>query len=92
MYLLLLICMVYNEIDIPFLILCILIYIVGFFSDSNSLSSPKIRFLVQFLLILIFVFSENLIIKPIRIDFVDHLFEKTYFGIFFYYFLFINFN
>ena len=49
-----------------------LIFLIGFFSDINFLSSVKWRFVLQFIIVFYFIFSTESNIKSIRIDFLDH--------------------
>ena len=46
---------------------------IGIFSDSNKISSPKIRILTQIILLLLFVLFIELRIQNIRIDFFNEL-------------------
>ena len=61
-----------------FSIICIFIFLLGVFSDFNILSSPKKRFLIQFSLILIFVFIKQIEVLPTRINYLDKIFLNTY--------------
>ncbi len=63
--------------------ICILIFSLGVFSDLNILSSPKKRFFIQFLLILIFVFIKQIEVFPTRINYIDETFTNTYWSYFF---------
>jgi len=55
-----------------------LIFLLGIFSDLNILSSPKKRFLLQFFLILVFVFINKVEVFPTRIDFIDDHLSRTF--------------
>jgi len=61
-----------------FSIIFFLIFLLGIFSDLNILSSPKKRFLLQFFLILIFVFINKVEVFPTRIDFIDDHLSRTF--------------
>ena len=61
----------------------ILIFLLGVFSDLNILSSPKKRFFIQLLLILVFVFIKKIEVLPTRIDYLDTIFLNTYWSYFF---------
>ena len=61
----------------------VLIFLVGFFSDGNILSSPKIRILLQLIIIFSFVYLLKLEITPTRINFIDKIFENTLLGFLF---------
>ena len=70
--------------DYPFFsTICILIFLLGVFSDVNILSSPKKRFFIQFLLILIFVLIKQIEVFPTRINYIDETFTNTYWSYFF---------
>ena len=48
-----------------------LIFLIGFFSDINFLTSVKWRFLFQSLTIFFFIYFSDNIVQSIRIDFLD---------------------
>ena len=64
-----------------FTILCI--FCVGFLSDTKVLSSPKIRILLQTIIISCTVYILNIQISSTRIEFLDSLLEIKFLGIFF---------
>jgi UDP-N-acetylmuramyl pentapeptide phosphotransferase/UDP-N-acetylglucosamine-1-phosphate transferase len=51
----------------------LLMLILGIFSDSNKISSPKIRFFLQVILLLSFVLLIDLRINDIRVNFLNKL-------------------
>ena len=59
------------------------IYLLGFFSDRKILNSPKKRFLIQCVLILLFIIIFDIKINSSRIDFFDVILNNKIFGIFF---------
>jgi UDP-N-acetylmuramyl pentapeptide phosphotransferase/UDP-N-acetylglucosamine-1-phosphate transferase len=59
------------------------IFCVGFISDINLLSSPKLRFLIQFLIIFIFVFLLDIKIQNTKFYLLDILLKNIYFKYFF---------
>ena len=61
----------------------LLIFTVGFLSDTKMLASPKIRILIQIILILSFVTLDEIRIDSSRLDFFDILLENLFFGYFF---------
>ena len=63
--------------------ICVLIFILGIFSDLNILSSPKKRFLLQLLLIFAFVIVKKVEVFPTRINFLDENFSNTNWSYFF---------
>ena len=64
--------------DLFFSFTCILIFLLGISSDFNILSSPKKRFLIQLIIILIFVLTNKIQVIPSRIDLVDEFFLHTF--------------
>ena len=52
-----------------------LFFTLGLYSDLNILSSPKKRFLVQIIILIIFVFFSKLSVLPTRIEFIDKIFS-----------------
>jgi UDP-N-acetylmuramyl pentapeptide phosphotransferase/UDP-N-acetylglucosamine-1-phosphate transferase len=61
----------------------LLIFIVGFISDTNLLSSPKLRFLIQSVLIIFFVLLLDIKIHQTNLIFLDVLLKNIYFKYFF---------
>ena len=59
------------------------IYLIGFFSDRKILVSPKNRFLIQCLLILLFVAIFDIRINSSRIELFDIFLNNKFFAIFF---------
>ena len=59
------------------------IYLVGFFSDRNILVSPKKRFLIQCILIILFVLVFDFRINSSRIELFDILLNNKIFAILF---------
>ena len=66
-----------------FALFILLIFIVGFISDTNLLSSPKIRFLIQSVLIIFFVLLLDIKINQTNFIFLDALLKNIYFKYFF---------
>ena len=61
----------------------LLIFIVGFISDTNLLSSPKLRFVIQSTIIIFFVLLLDIKINQTSLPFLNLLLENTYFKYFF---------
>ena len=61
-----------------FLILCL-----GLFSDRNIIHNPRIRIVMQILILTLFVKLNKLQIEEIRIVFFDTLLQYEYFNVFF---------
>ena len=70
-----------NDLLINFFIVSI--YLIGFFSDRKILASPKKRFLIQCLLILLFVAIFDVKINSSRIELFDVILNNKFFAIFF---------
>lgn len=66
-----------------FSIILIFIFLLGIFSDLNILSSPKKRFFIQLLLILVFIFMKKIEVLPTRIIYLDKILSDTYWSYFF---------
>lgn len=66
-----------------FSIFIILIFILGILSDTKILESAKKRFIIQLLLILFFVFLQELEVTPTKIDFIDKILTNTFLSYFF---------
>ena len=61
----------------------LLIFSVGFASDTNLLSSPKLRFIIQSILIIFFVLLLDIKIDKTNFIFLDALLRNVYFKYFF---------
>ena len=71
------------NLNIIFMACVTLIFILGLFSDLNYLNNPKLRLLLQFLVLTFFVLSLKVEVFPTRIDFIDNNFQNTYVSYFF---------
>jgi len=60
-----------------------LIFCIGFASDTNFLSSPKLRFIIQIIIISIFVVILDIRIVQTKFVVIDLLLENIYFKYFF---------
>ncbi len=65
------------------IIFSLLIFTVGFLSDTKILDSPKIRILIQIILIILFVSLDEVKINSSRLDFFDLLLKNLFFAYFF---------
>ena len=63
------------------LIPCIFFFGIGFFADLKILKSPKLRLILQFLILLIFFSVSQEITIDLRIDLLNKLMEKNIFNI-----------
>ena len=71
-----------NE-NILFKIFIIPLFLIGFLSDINYLTSPLKRILLQIVIIFILIFLSKNLISSVRIPFFDNLLENIYFNYFF---------
>ncbi len=62
-------------------IISILILFLGLLSDRNLLPNPKIRLVLQILVLLVFIYFENLSINTFSLDFIDNLLKNNLFNI-----------
>jgi UDP-N-acetylmuramyl pentapeptide phosphotransferase/UDP-N-acetylglucosamine-1-phosphate transferase len=69
--------------NINLITLCSLTFFLGFLSDTNTLKSPNLRFILQILFLIFFIKIMNITIDSIRIEFFDNLLQNEYFKIFF---------
>ncbi len=49
------------------------IFLIGLFSDLNIISSVKIRFLTQVIIVSIFVYLLDITVEPTRVDLIDNI-------------------
>lgn len=64
-----------------FFIYCfILLFILGLLSDLNILTSPKKRFFLQSIIILIFSITSELQVTPTKINFFDNIIQNNVLG------------
>ncbi len=66
-----------------------LIFVVGFISDINLLSSPKLRFLIQTFVIIFFIILLDVKVHQTRFDLIDMFLQNIYFNYFFSIFCFL---
>ena len=72
-----------NILNTNILVNFLLILTLGIFSDVNKNFSPKLRITIQLLIILIFVYSNDLLVFRTNIDIIDLLLNKKIFAYFF---------
>ena len=82
-FLMLLSIMLFFSYNYLFSLFLIFIFAIGFMSDLNFLSSPKLRLFIQTTFILIFVFLLDIQINETRVVFIDIWLENLYFKYFF---------
>ena len=59
------------------------IFLLGLFSDIGFFSSAKLRFLIQSIIIFLFLFYSNISLTSVRIDSFDFILENYFFSLFF---------
>lgn len=64
-------------------------FIIGFFSDIKLFQSPTKRFIIQSIILVIFVIINDIQISSTRIIFIDYFLNNIFFSIFFSYFCLI---
>ena len=69
--------------DLNFLVISFLILLLGFFSDNNSIQSPKLRLILQTLILTTFIYISDLQIDDLRNNFLNNFLSNYYFGLFF---------
>ncbi len=69
--------------NLEFNLFLISIFLIGFFSDRKFLVSPKKRFIIQSILIFLFVIIVDLRIASSRIELFDIILNNTFFAYFF---------
>ena len=68
----------------PYMIISFfLLFLLGLFSDLNILAKAKYRFLIQFIIISMFVIFTQLEVLPSRIEYIDNKFQNTFYSYFF---------
>jgi len=83
-YLLFISILVLNFYNSYFEIICLFsIFLVGSLSDLKKFNSPKLRLILQTLIILLFLYFSQIEISSTRIDFIDDVLKNTLFNIFF---------
>jgi len=74
---------IFNEVFYNFHLYLFLIFLIGFLSDSNLISSPKLRFFFQISLIVIFLYLHDINILSTRIIFLDILLQNKLYSLLF---------
>jgi len=69
-----------NYFDLSFMIFLSIIFFLGFFSDIKVFKSPKLRFLLQFILLILFIIIEDFQIPSSNIYIIDFFLNNTYFN------------
>ena len=74
---------IFFEFNLIFVISTSLLFLLGILSDTNILYKPRLRFILQFIILTYFVLSLKIEVFPTRIDFIDNNFQNTYYSYFF---------
>ena len=74
-----------SEFNLIFFYLTIM-FLIGFLSDLKKLNSPMVRLLLQLVLIILCVYSSNIILNETRVTFLDYLLGNYLFFILFFLF------
>ena len=64
---------IYLNASMIFKFFLVTIFLIGFFSDLNFFKSINLRFYLQLISIVLFIYFSDLYIQSIRIEFVDNL-------------------
>ena len=65
--------LIYFNNELINLILITVVFLLGILSDTKKLNSPALRFFLQIIFILFFVFLNNINIQSIRVEAIDQL-------------------
>jgi len=69
--------------DFYFIFFSFLILILGIFSDNNLLQSPKLRLILQSIILFLFLYFSNVQINDLRNYFLNEILSNYYLGLFF---------
>jgi len=64
----------FKDISILNYIFFVSIFLLGLLSDINKLNSPKVRFVIQLILVTLYIYLNNSYVNEIRISYVDNYF------------------
>ncbi|MFL2851951.1 MAG: hypothetical protein ACJZ76_02995 [Candidatus Pelagibacter sp.] len=80
----------YNQhFDLILILYLSFFFLLGLFTDLNLIKSPLYRFLLQILLLILFINHLEMAIYDVRIEWMNNLLENYYFNIFFSLFCFL---
>ncbi len=72
-----------NSLNYPFVIFLAIIFLVGILSDIKKINSASLRFLLQLILVIFFVYFLNIEIKYSKIDLFDKFLKNQIFSVLF---------
>ena len=64
----------FKDISILNYIFFVSIFLLGLLSDINKLNSPKVRFVIQLIIVTLYIYLNNTYVNEIRISYVDNYF------------------
>ena len=73
---------IYLDASLIFKFLILTIFLIGFFSDLNLFKSINLRFYLQLIFVVLILYSSDLYIQSIRIEFIDNLLKNNFFKVF----------
>ena len=73
---------IYLNSSLIFKFLLLTIFLIGFFSDLNLFKSINLRFYLQLIFVVLILYSSDLYIQSIRIEFIDNLLKNNFFKVF----------
>ena len=81
---LLLNCFILNFFDNFYYLICFaFLFLVGLLSDTANLESPAKRLFMQIMLILLFLFHQEILIDSVRVNFIDQMLKNKFFSLIF---------
>lgn len=66
--------------DLLYIFFYLLIFFIGFLSDSKKISSPKLRLILQLLIVTFFVIIFDIHVTPTRINLIDEILQNNQYG------------
>ena len=79
----------YEYFDINLIYYLSIFFILGLLTDLNYIKSPSYRFLIQILLLSLFIVHLEISIYDVRIEWINSLLDNYYFNVFFVLFCFL---
>ena len=83
LYLCLIILIYFNQFSIVSKFVITLFFLLGLLSDRNFLVNTKIRFFLQFFLLTLFVYFQDIKIKSLSVEYLDLILKNNFFSLFF---------
>ncbi len=82
-YILILFLFVFFQINYLFMFFVFSIFLIGIFSDLDILSSIKVRFIIQLLIVSFFVYFLDITVTSTRVPYLDYILSNKTFSIIF---------